>query len=101
MTRLNLLREAIESVDERLIAAIGERMQLVRAAGREKADVGAPVLDPAREAAVVSRASALARASGLPQDEIRALFWRLIAMSRRVQLDDRSKARPDVDATSG
>ncbi len=80
------LRQSIECIDEAIIAKIAERMALSRAVGRVKAASGQPVLDPAREAAVVGRAALLARAVGLPEDEIRALYWRLIACSRRAQL---------------
>ena len=84
------LREEIEAVDERLIAAIAERVALARAVGRVKAAEGQPIIDPAREAAVVMRASALARMAGLPEDEIRALYWKLMALSRKVQLAELS-----------
>ncbi len=82
------IRADIERVDQTIIRAIAERMELARAVGRVKALTGQPVTDPAREAAVVARAAALARDAGLPEDEIRALYWRLIAFSRRAQLDD-------------
>jgi chorismate mutase len=81
------LRTEIERVDATIIAAIAERMQLARAVGRLKAVAGQPVTDPAREAAVVARASVLAREAGLPEDDIRALYWRLLAVSRRAQHD--------------
>ncbi len=84
------LRAKIEAVDERLIEAIAERVALARAVGRAKVAAGQPVTDPAREAAVVMRASALARAAGLPEDEIRALYWKLMAISRKAQLAERS-----------
>lgn len=88
MESLNNVRAAIEAVDEQLIAAIAQRVALAREAGRVKSASGQPVIDPAREAAVVTRASVLAREAGLPEDEIRALYWRLMAMSRRAQLND-------------
>jgi chorismate mutase len=81
------LRAEIERVDATIISAIAERMQLARAVGRLKAATGQAVTDPAREAAVVARASVLAREAGLPEDEIRALYWRLLAVSRRAQHD--------------
>jgi chorismate mutase len=84
---LRELRAKIERVDATIIAAIAERMHLARAVGRLKAATGQPVTDPAREAAVVARASLLAREAGLPEDEIRALYWRLLAVSRRAQHD--------------
>jgi len=80
------LRSAIESIDETIVRMIADRMALSRAVGRVKAATGQPIMDPAREAAVVARASVLARDVGLPEDEIRALYWRLIACSRREQL---------------
>ena len=86
------LRDDIEAVDARLIAALAERVALACAVGREKAAIGQPVIDPAREAAVVSRAAVLAREAGLPEDDVRALYWRLLAMSRRAQLEDLSAA---------
>ena len=89
MTSLATIRAAIEEVDARLIAVIAERVGLARAAGCAKAATGEPVVDPGREAAVVARASALARAAGLPEEEIRGLYWRLLAMSRRVQMGER------------
>ncbi len=43
------------------------------------------MLDPAREAEVVGRAAARAREAGLPEDEIRALYWKVMAVARGVQ----------------
>lgn len=93
---LATLRAEIEAVDARLIATLAERIVLARAAGEAKALAHHPVVDPAREAAVVTRAVALARAAGLAEDDVRALYWRIMAMSRRVQLaDDDEAARRD------
>ncbi len=44
-------------------------------------------MDPMREAAVVSRVAALSREAGLPEDEMRSLYWRLLAVSRGVQVE--------------
>ena len=84
---LDGVRDAIERLDAKLIMMIAERTALARAAGRLKVAAGLPVTDPAREAAVVARASRLARDAGLPEDEIRTLFWHLLAMSRRAQME--------------
>lgn len=86
MTPIESLRAEIEAVDTRLIAAIAERVSLAKRVGQVKRANGQPITDPAREAAVVARASALAREAGLPDHEIRALYWRLLAMARRVQI---------------
>lgn len=84
--QLQALRVEIEMVDAALIDAIAQRMALARRIREVKQRAGQPVLDPAREAAVVARASARARAAGLPEDEIRALYWQLMALARRVQV---------------
>lgn len=86
MTPIESLRAQIEAVDTRLIAAIAERVTLAKRVGQVKQACGQPITDPAREAAVVARASALAREAGLPDDEIRGLYWRLLAIARRVQI---------------
>jgi chorismate mutase len=82
---LAALRTDVEAVDAEIIAAIARRMALAREIRVVKRRAGHPVLDPAREAAVVSRVAAQAREAGLPEDEIRALYWRLMALARKVQ----------------
>lgn len=84
--RLAAARADIEAIDVEIINAIARRVALAREVGDAKQRAGHPVLDPAREAAVVTGAVMRARAVGLPEDEIRALYWRLVAMSRRAQL---------------
>ncbi len=88
---LGALRAEIESVDEALIGALARRMTLAREIRAVKQRAGQPVLDPAREAAVVSRASARARAAGLPEDDVRALYWQIMALARRVQRGEEEK----------
>jgi chorismate mutase len=45
------------------------------------------VLDPAREAAVVRRAGTVARDAGLEDEDVRYIFWHLIGLSRRAQME--------------
>jgi len=84
---LDGLRAAIEDLDATLVSLIAERMTLARAVGRVKAAAGQPVMDPMRESVVVARIAALSRDAGLPEDEMRALYWRLLALSRGVQVE--------------
>lgn len=84
---LAMLRAKLEDVDARIVAAMAERMETSREIGRVKVAMAQAITDPAREAAVVQRATTLARSANLPEDEIRFLYWRIVAMSRRVQLD--------------
>jgi chorismate mutase len=48
-----------------------------------------PIVEFAREAAVVRRAATHARDKGLPEEDVRDIFWDLIAVARRVQMEER------------
>ena len=85
--RLVAVRDEIERIDRALIALIAERVRLAREVGAAKRALAMPILDPAREAAVVRRAGTLAREAGLEDEEVRYLFWHLIGLSRRAQME--------------
>ena len=91
--RLDELRRRIEALDAELVALIGERRDIVVEIGRIKAELGLPVLDPTREAAVVRRAAALARAAGGDEEMVRDVIWRIIASARDAQ-EGRSRWGP-------
>ena len=84
---LSRLRAEIERIDRTLIELMAERVRLARAVGAAKRAAGLPTLDPAREATVIRQAAELAREAGLPDDEIRHIFWQVIGLSRRAQLE--------------
>jgi chorismate mutase len=86
--RLGELRQRIEQLDRDLVELIAERTDLARRVGEVKRELGLPVLDPAREAAVVRRAGSLAREAGLPDEDVRYLFWHLVGLCRRAQLEE-------------
>ena len=82
------LRVEIEALDRSLIELIASRVRLAREVGVAKAKADVPTLDHAREAAVVRRAVVVAREAGLTcDDEIRQIFWQLIGLSRRAQME--------------
>ena len=87
MTDTESLRAEIERIDRELIGLIGKRVQAANRMGRAKRAAGLTMLDPAQEAVVIRRAATLARAARLPEEEIRDIFWQLVALSRRVQVD--------------
>ena len=91
---VHALRAAIEQVDDQIVAALARRMALARAMAHAKQQVGQSILDPAREVAVVSRAARTARHLGLPDRDIRGLFWSILAMSRRAQLEVNARREP-------
>lgn len=85
---MDRLRERIEQVDAELVQLVAERVRLARRIGSVKHRAGLATLDTAREAAVVRRAAALARDTGLDVEPVRDLFWLLIGLCRRAQTDD-------------
>jgi chorismate mutase len=85
--RLSELRGRIQQIDRELIGLIADRVRLAREVGEAKRALGAPILDPAREAAVVRNAGELARQAGIGDEDVRYIFWHLIGLSRRAQME--------------
>jgi prephenate dehydrogenase len=82
------IRKEIERIDRSIVELIAERAELAREVGPVKRELGMPTLDPPREAAVVRRASALARQAGVPEEDVRYVFWHLVGLCRRVQMEE-------------
>lgn len=85
--RLRELRTRIEDIDRTLVDLIAERVGLAREVGAAKRELGVPTLDPGREAQVVRRAGELAREAGVGDEDVRYIFWHLIGLSRRAQME--------------
>ena len=85
---LKRLRGEIERIDRELIRLIKERVELAREVGKSKRQHDLPILDPAREAAIVRRAGELAREAGLADEDVRYLVWHLIGLSRMAQMEE-------------
>ena len=85
---MDRLREEIETIDRSLIELIARRVDLAREVGRAKRAAGLPTLDPAREAAVVRRAGQVAREVGIEDEDVRYIFWHLIGLARRAQMEE-------------
>lgn len=79
------LRAEIEKIDAGLVSLLAERMGVVRQIRVLKRDMAMPVADPAREAAVVTHVARLAREAGLPENDVRELFWKIVSVSRKEQ----------------
>jgi chorismate mutase/prephenate dehydratase len=78
-------RARLAAIDAELVALVATRQAVAREVGAIKVATGAPVLDPAREAAVLRRAAELARGHGLDEADVRDLWRKLLAMARRAQ----------------
>lgn len=99
--RLTEVRERIVELDDRLIRLIGERRDLVIEAGRLKAALGAPVMDPAREAQVVRMAAERARELGIDEELARDVVWRIIASARSAQTGETEWGPPPTPPSAG
>ena len=86
--QLQHVRGEIERIDRAIVGLIAERVALARRVGPLKQALGMPILDPPREAAIVRRAGELAREAGLSDEDVRYVFWHLVGLSRRVQLQE-------------
>lgn len=84
---LESLRQQIQGVDDALIALLVDRVTLARRVGEAKQGAGLPTLDPRREAAVVRRAGEQARRAGLHDEDVRYIFWHIIGLCRRTQME--------------
>ena len=84
---LEQLRKEIERIDRAVVGLVRERVRVARLVLRAKRAAGLPVVDTAQEATVVERAASLARAAGLPPEEIGAVFTRVVEITRRAELE--------------
>ncbi len=87
-SRLAELRAHLEVIDAECVALLARRVDVARQVGAHKRAHGLATLDAAREARVVASAARMARAAGLPEEEVRQIFWQVVAMSRRAQLEE-------------
>jgi chorismate mutase len=85
---METLRERIQQIDDRLVGLLVQRVALAREVGAAKRRAGLPALDPRREAAVVRHAGERARAAGIHDEDVRYIFWHVIGLCRRAQLEE-------------
>ncbi|MDR2161788.1 MAG: prephenate dehydratase [Desulfovibrio sp.] len=83
-SRLDGLRDTIDAVDAELLALLNRRAAASLEVGRLKAETGAPVFRPGREAALLDRLIA-ANAGPLRGEHIRGIYREILAASRSLQ----------------
>ena len=71
---LNSLRAQIDSIDDRLIQLLSERMEVSRAIGRHKKETDMPVMQPDRYDRLMTARVNSAAASGLSEKFMRQIF---------------------------
>jgi chorismate mutase len=82
---LKRCREEIAKLDKDLVALLKKRVDLAMKTGALKREAGLPILDPGREATVIREAVETARTEGLSEEQVREIFWRILALSRSAQ----------------
>jgi chorismate mutase len=84
---LAAIRVEMERIDRAIVGLLGERLWAASALGMAKRRDGIMLFDPEQEARVIRRVTDWAREAALPVEDVRDLFWRIIALSRGVQGD--------------
>lgn len=82
---LREVREHIDELDRELVDLLRRRRELSARAAAAKRELGAPVLDPAREADLMHQRAQWAATAGLAPEDVQALFRGILGMSRRAQ----------------
>jgi chorismate mutase len=82
---LSRCRDEIAAIDREIVALLKKRVDLGRKTGSIKREMGLPILDPGREAAVIRSAVEAARESKLHEESVREIFWRILGLSRSAQ----------------
>ena len=85
-TTMTEVRAGVDHIDRELIALLARRFGYMDAAARIKPERGA-VRDEARKAQVIANAVTAARAAGLPDAAIAALWDQLVEASIAYELD--------------
>jgi chorismate mutase len=85
------LRARIDELDRRIVALLNERAELTKAVGHEKAAIGRRAIrDREREREVLLRVS-IANEGPLPQVDLLAIYRRLIASARALEMLERRR----------
>lgn len=82
---LSSLRSQVDSIDDRIISLLGERLELSRQIGREKKAVGKPIVDRVRDQQVMERLKELAAGHGINEQDIENIYSMIIRASKRAQ----------------
>ena len=82
---LSSLRSQVDSIDDRIISLLGERLELSRQISREKKAVGKPIVDRVRDQQVMKRLKELAAGHGINEQDIENIYSMIIRASKRAQ----------------
>jgi len=78
-------RELIDELDRELVSLLARRATLAQRAGKAKAELGHPIVDPEREARMLAERRTWAEALHVDPEGIEELFRAILLFSRRAQ----------------
>lgn len=87
---LDELRNTLDSIDNKVLDLLNERMQTVHKVGELKAQSGGAIYRPEREKAIIDRLEQRSKENGgdLTRSAIEALFLEIFAISRNLELPE-------------
>ena len=86
---LTKCRSEIAAIDSEIVQLLKKRLDVAIKTGPLKRELGIPILDPSREATVIRTAVESARELGLPEEDVRDIFWHILKVSRTAQQEDK------------
>ena len=89
MNTLEECRDAIDTIDDKILALLNDRMRVVERVGEIKHATGGAVYRPEREKAIIDRLSALSQEGPLNRAAIEAIFLEIFAVARNLELPER------------
>lgn len=83
--KIDELREQIDTIDEKMVRLIAERMRVAGDIGMEKKERGRQIGDVERERKVMDNIQRIAREENISWKDVEGIYRRLITVSRGVQ----------------
>jgi chorismate mutase len=84
---LDALRRQLDQVDHRIVDLLAQRFEICRQVAAYKKARGLPTMQPARVSVVKQKAAAHARATGIDEQFVVALYGAIIAEACRLEDD--------------
>lgn len=86
------IRKNIDAIDGQILDALSARVALAKKIGEYKKSVGLPIVDIAREQAVLRRISEKAEEIGIPRERTEKIYREIIGLCRSVEMPEKTVA---------
>jgi chorismate mutase/prephenate dehydrogenase len=85
MDEIPKLRRRIDDIDDQILVALGERVEICKAIGAAKKKLGKPIRDGSRENDVYKRVKEKTAQLGLSLNQVEAVYREIVNMCSAVQ----------------